>query len=515
MSSGTQQETIAFLSNPKSYDPTVQSVDKHETHGSIVFLAGERAYKLKRAVKFPYMDYSTVAQRKQMCMRELEINRNTAPMLYLEAIPIVRDLMGSLHFGTEADSGVTLDWVVVMQRFDQNALLEQMRVARQLTRPLMRRLAETIGEFHHKAEITPTFGGAAGIRAVIEENVAILKSKAGQPFDVQLVHQYETEAPRLLASVESQLDERQQTGHVRRCHGDLHLNNICLIEGNPVLFDAIEFGDTFSCIDVLYDLAFLLMDLDQHGLRDHANSVLNRYLEQTDEHSGLAALPLFLSCRAAIRAHTALAASEAANDENARGLQRQQAVQQLERAVVYLTKTSPRLVAIGGVSGTGKTTLARDLAPSLGLSPGAVIIRSDIIRKQLMGVSETSRLPESAYTPAITARVYGRMTELAARTLRAGYSVIVDAVFGKESERLELAELAKHTGVPFDGLWLEAPGGLLANRIGARVGDASDATVDVLCAQLEFVSPPSDWSHLCAVPSEREILNEARRLLGC
>jgi predicted kinase len=288
-----------------------------------------------------------------------------------------------------------------------------------------------------------------------------------------------------------------------------------MVDNRPVLFDAIEFSDAYSCIDVLYDLAFLLMDLDRHGLRDQANTVLNRYLEVTGDHCGLAALPLFLSCRAAVRAHTALAASEAVNDEKLQKAQQQTAAQLLERAVAYLAKMSPRLLAIGGVSGTGKTTLARDLAPFIGAPPGAVIIRSDIIRKQLMGVVETDRLSEAAYTPAMTTKVYDRITELARVTLSSGYSVIADAVFGKESERRNLAVLAKCAGASFDGLWLEAPSELLKNRINSRIGDASDATIDVLRAQLQFVFPPQDWVQVSAALSADKTLGEARRVVGC
>jgi hypothetical protein len=511
----SQRSVIEFLSDPKSYDSTVRSVDKYETHGSIVFLAGERAYKLKRAVRFPYMDYSTVAERRRMCMRELEVNRRTAPMLYLSVRPTISDSTGSLRFGGEADSGSAVDWVVIMVRFDQDALLEKMRGTGRLSRPLIRLLAETIAAFHRDAEIVPGFGGALGIRTVIEENAVILKAKADRPFDGELVARYEREATRLLANMTSLLEERRQQGHVRRCHGDLHLNNICMIGDRPVLFDAIEFSDMFACIDVLYDLAFLLMDLDRHGLRDHANTVLNRYLEITNEHAGLAALPLYLSCRAAVRAHTTVAAAEAVKDDSVQESDRDHAIALLERAVGYLAKPFPRLIAIGGVSGTGKTTLSRELAPLLGAPPGAIVIRSDVVRKQLMGVAETVRLPHSAYTPTVSEKVYRRIAELAATTLASGYSVIADAVYGMESERGELATIAEGVGVPFDGLWLEASPKLLESRIRARLGDASDATVEVLHAQLQFVSTPQDWVHLSAAGSAKDAITEACRVLGC
>jgi predicted kinase len=282
-----------------------------------------------------------------------------------------------------------------------------------------------------------------------------------------------------------------------------------------VLFDAIEFNDRFACIDVLYDLAFLLMDLDQHGLRGHANTVFNRYLELSGEHTGLSAMPLFLSCRAAVRAHTTVAKAETSDDDALRTCLLQDAAALLDRAVDYLGDPTPRLIAIGGVSGTGKSTLAYALAPLLGVAPGAVVVRSDVVRKHLMGVAESARLPASAYTQAVSERVYSRIFEVASDTLASGYSLIADAVFGTVEERQEIEKAAQRRGVAFKGLWLEGPPALLEQRIAARHGDASDATPDVLHAQLSFVSVPQSWSPINAAASVGDMLAQARRILSC
>jgi aminoglycoside phosphotransferase family enzyme/predicted kinase len=509
-----QREIIAFLSDPASYGTHVRSVERYETHGSIVFLAGDRAYKLKRAVKFPYMDYSTAALRRQMCMREFAINRRSAPMLYLDVRPLVRDETGSLRLGSEGEEEAALDWVVVMQRFDQGRLLENMRRSGRLTRALMRLIAEVVAAFHRDAEITPGFDSAAIIRAVIEENAALLKTHIGRPFDAGTVARYEQDALGLVSRVSPLLEQRRQQGHVRRCHGDLHLNNICMIGDRPVLFDAIEFSDAFACIDVLYDLAFLLMDLERHGLNDHANTLFNHYLELTDEYAGLGALPLFLSCRAALRAHTAIAAAEASKTGGAPEANPTDADALLEQALAYLAPPPPRLIAIGGVSGTGKSTLAREAAPALGAAPGAVILRSDVIRKQLMGVPESERLPDSAYAPAMSVEVFRRIARIAATTLASGYTVIADAVYGKEEERLEIEATARQAGARFDGLWLEAPQALLEQRIAGRYGDASDATIAVLRAQIQFVTIPENWLHISAAGAAAETLAQTRLALG-
>jgi predicted kinase len=338
--------------------------------------------------------------------------------------------------------------------------------------------------------------------------------KTGNPFPAEQVAEYGRAARSALSRLSGLLEERRRTGRVRRCHGDLHLNNIFVRDEQPVLFDAIEFNDRFACIDVLYDLAFLLMDLDQDGVRQHANTVFNRYLERSDEHAGLAAMPLFLSCRAAVRAHTAAARAETCKDGDLKLSLLQDATALLDRAIDDLVDRAPRLVAIGGLSGTGKSTLAYALAPFLGARPGAVVIRSDIVRKQLLGVEESTRLPQTAYTPAISKRVYDRVTEIAFSTLASGHAVIADAVYGMKSEREQIADTARQRGAPFNGLWLVGPPRLLEQRIAARRGDASDATPDVLRAQLGFVTAPQAWTNINAASSPAETLAEGRRILG-
>ena len=335
-SKNCQHEVIGVLSKPESYGLAPNTaVDLHETHGAIVFLAGNRAYKLKRAVRYPYMDYSTPERRRLMCEQELAVNRRTAPLLYLEVRPIVRDTADRLRFGP-LEGAAILDWVVVMRRFEEDDLLESMRRRGRLEAASMRPLAEAIAAFHGSAEVRRDFGGAAGIAAVIEENIAIIEGQAGHPFESHAIERYARLSTARFDRVRGILEQRREDGFVRRCHGDLHLNNICLIDGMPMLFDAIEFSEAFACIDVFYDLAFLVMDLDRHGLRGHANILLNRYLEMTKDHGGLATLPLFLSLRAAIRAHvTATAAATVQSRTDAQAKLREAAAL-LDWSIAYL-----------------------------------------------------------------------------------------------------------------------------------------------------------------------------------
>ena len=499
-----QEQVIAFLSRPRTYGQT-EAVEIHSTHGSVVFLSMDHAYKLKRAVKYPYMNYSTPALRKAMCERELYVNRRMAPELYDSVRGIVPSGAG-LQFGDSNDPHA-IDWVVVMKKFSQHDLLEERRKAGTLLLNDMTALADAIAAFHEAAEATLFFGVVSGIRSVVEENVAMLRGAAGA-FPVQLIARYAELSEQWLRRLRAVLGWRRQTGRVRHCHGDLHLNNVCLVKGRPLLFDAIEFEDSFSCIDMGFDLAFMLMDLDCHGLRAHANALLNRYLERTADYAVLSVLPLFLATRAAIRAHVRVAARHAGSESGT-----QDSVELLRRAIAYLAPQAPRLIGIGGLSGTGKTTVAQRLAPAIGSAPGAVVLRTDVIRKAMLGVPEDKRLDDRAYDAATNRGVYGRMRDLAAGILRAGHSVIADAVFGDDAERGKLETVACETSVEFQGLWLTAPRSLLEQRLAARVGDASDADVVVLAKQLASISEPTNWTRLDAGGLIEDVLAAADRAI--
>lgn len=502
-----QSEVVAFLSQPESYGCGVRAVERCETHASLVFLAGNCAYKLKRAVKYPYLDYSTAERRRQMCERELEVNRRAAPQIYLEVKPVVRHSGGALAWPTQENANRAIDWVLVMRRFAQECLLGRMAKKGRLTTAMARQLGEAIADFHNSAEKVPGFGGAVQIARVIDENGAILHSHRGLAEKAEKLVELSRAA---LAHVSPLLDERRAR-FVRRCHGDLHLDNICVSDGKPLLIDAIEFNDDFACIDVLYDLAFPLMELVRLGLTTQANALINRYLKRTGDYEGLAALPLFVSCRAAIRAHTIL--SMAALDEKRHDIFESDSEAYLALSLESLLWRRPQLVAIGGVSGTGKSSLAYALAPSLRPQPGGIVIRSDIVRKRLWGIAETERLPPVAYTGRVHARVFEAMRTHAATVLEAGYSVILDGVYGARSDRDSVHRLAEQVGVPFHGLWLEAPASVMRDRIASRRGDASDATSAVLERQLETVTRPDDWIVLDAVGPPDRVLEQAQSAL--
>jgi uncharacterized protein len=508
--SDAQDEVVAFLRRPGSYGIDENAaVETAETHISIVFLAGDYAYKLKRAVKFSYLDFSTAELRRAACEAELELNRRTALQLYLEVRALSRRPDGSIGWGCES---APLDWVVVMRRFDQEQLLDRLARAGGLSVPLTLDLAAHIAKFHDKAELRLEHGGAAVMREVASTNLRILRDCRDASFDAVEIDALEVCIDNDLVRVGPLLDERRANGKVRRCHGDLHLRNICLYDRKPLIFDCIEFSEPIASIDVLYDLAFLLMDLLHCGQPGFANLVLNRYLDLTSEDGGLATMPVFMALRAVIRAHvTASAAPHASRGE--RDAQFATARRYVELAAALLDRQPARLVAIGGLSGSGKSTLALRLAPELGIMPGARVLRSDVLRKRRFSVMPEERLPPEAYRREVTAEVYRELCERATAALRGGYAVVIDAVALRAEERRTFAEVARNAGVPFTGLWVEASPEVMRMRIEARRRDASDATAAVLDQQLQIDAGMLEWTRIDASGDMEATIMAARRAL--
>jgi hypothetical protein len=457
-----------------------------ETSCAWVFLQGERAFKLKKPVDYGFLDFSTVEKRRWAIERELAFNRSTAPELY-RAVRRVTSEAGELAFD---GGGETVETVLEMRAFDPDAVLAEH--PERVDGALAEALGRTIARFHAGAELRPGGGGNRALGFTIRTNADNLRRLA-HDLGSEDVERLIAQTDAALAAAAPLLERRRAEGFARRCHGDLHLGNILLQHGRPVLFDCIEFNDLLSEIDVQYDVAFTVMDLGFRGRGEAANRLLNGYLDQAarsfpaDLWDGLAALPLMLSARAAVRTHVAGAQGDF---EPARAY--------LAAALAHLAPPPPTLVAIGGLSGTGKSTLARRVAPSLGGAPGAVVLRSDEIRKRLAGVAPTERLPDQTYDEATSERVYDEMASIGRRVLAAGRAVVLDAVFLKPEERQAAAELAAATGVPFHGFWLEGPRDELRRRLAARGADASDAGPEVLDEQLARDPGPIDWRKLDA-----------------
>lgn len=442
-----------------------------ETHLSHLFLTSERVYKLKKRVDWSVVDYSTVDRREAFCRRELEVNRRFAPELYLGVVPVTRDGAGFAIGG----AGEVADWLVEMRRFDSDGQLDIMADRGALTGTIIDATADVIADMHRTAP--PVRGPASEAVAALTDQLRRDVAADLAPAAARDVNAWAEAARADGEALAGRIDARGRHGFVRRCHGDLHLSNLCMWQGRPMPFDAIEFSEDIATIDVLYDLAFAVVDLDARDQHAHATRLTSRYLEATRDYGGLALLPLFLSQRAMVRALT----------RKAKG---QPFAPLVALANHYIAeRPQPRLVAIGGLSGSGKSTVARALSAAF----DTIVIRSDVVRKRLMGAAPEQRLGAVAYTPTVTERVYRRLATDARRALAAGAPVIVDATFTDPARRAALGALAAGIGVPFVGLWLEAPEAVLRQRVAARRADASDADEAVLAAQLAHDPGPLDW----------------------
>ncbi len=394
---------------------------------------------------------------------------------------MVRRPDGALAFD---EAGEALESALVMRRFDPEAVLSN--APERVRDDFAEALGRQVAAMHAGADVRP--GGAGALDYVVRSNARHLRSLApvlgDGPVD-RLIAATDAEFERRKAL----LDARGAAGQLRRCHGDLHLANILEEDGKAVLFDCIEFNDTLSEIDVLYDIAFLLMDLSFRGQAAGASRVLNGYLDEAARSfgermlEGLVLLPLFMSVRATVRAHV-----------NGHNGDLDIARAYVEAAIRHLHWPAPELKAVGGLSGSGKSTFARALAPKLGAPPGAVILRSDEIRKRLWGRKPSEPLPPEAYVEGQSERVYGVMMREASLVLKAERPAILDAVFLRPEERAAAEATARASGVPFEGTWLEAAPDIMAQRIAGRTGDASDADAEVLARQLQKDPGPIGWT---------------------
>jgi predicted kinase len=390
-----------------------------------------------------------------------------------------------------------------MRRFDRSQELDRLCESGTLTLPIIERLADEVSALHRAAPEALGFGDVKDLRTRIDQIAGALDDAAGGSDLAAGVAAWRSAAQAVCRVQADLIERRARLGRVRRCHGDLHLGNVVMLGARPTAFDAIEFNEGIASIDVLYDLALTLSDLVMRSRPDLANGLLNRYLSATRDYGGLALMPLYLSMRGAVRAMTA--ASRGVAEEARRDFAF--AMQALQ------PRLAPRLVAIGGISGTGKSTLARRLAPRIAPLAGAIVIRSDVVRKRLSGARPETRLPLAAYSPRMDRKVLVRMAYDARVALRAGATVVLDATFLDPQARACAAANARASGVRFDGIWLELPAEEAMARVSARADDASDATAAVVKRQAEHGVRPPDWHPLPVGRPLEEIVAEAENAL--
>ena len=487
---------VAQLRRPGACGGHPDAAGLIETHLSSLLLAGGHVYKLKKPLLLAFVDFSTLALRQAACLEELRLNRRTAPQWYLDVVPVLQASTGAVIAGPgQVPAGVVVDWAVRMRRFDHRQTFDLLASEGRLTEPQVDRLAEAVAAFHAGQPPLAVGPGHAeatcqGVRDNLAELMALLIAAtatdlAGQVAALQRWSRA-AEQPALM-------DQRARDGRVRDGHGDLHLGNLFWADGAAVLFDALEFDAGLRQIDTIGDLAFAFMDLLAHGLPQWGWRFINRTLEASGDWAALPLLAWWAVHRAAVRAKVALLGVPANADDQARAAGLAKARRYLDVASALAAPPRPRLVLMMGLSGSGKTAVAGQLAQQL----GGVRLRSDVERKRLFGLAPTARAAPALglYGAEASQRTYTRLHDLAAAALQAGVPVVIDAASLQRAERDAVRLLAQRLGVPFTLLLCEAPAAVLRQRLDQRQAagdDPSDATADVLLQQLPFTEWPAD-----------------------
>lgn len=492
---------IQALLQAGAYDHTCQEIQLIETHISWVILTGSYAYKIKKPVDFGFLDYSTLEKRRSCCEKELELNRRLAPELYIEVV----EIRGEPDTARIDGNGEVLEYAIRMRQFPAGRLLADLADRGELDAGIIDQLAETISDFHGHTPCvaeTSTFGTPAAVRQPVMENFQQIAALSVDRLVQQRIQELADWSDAQLLAKESSLLLRKQQGYVRECHGDLHLGNLVALDHRILPFDCIEFNDNLRCIDVISELSFLFMDIDDHGHRDLAWRLLNRYLEYTGDYAGITMLQFYLVYRAMVRAKVALLRCRQQDIDNDEKIAAETAFENyLSLAEHYAGGQRPLLVIMHGLSGSGKTYVSQRLLQNIGM----LRVRSDVERKRLAGLtpSDDSRSGISAgiYNATRSRQTYTRLADVAETACRAGLPIIVDAAFLKQEQRRAFLQLAKRLRVRPLIVHCTADDATLRQRIRQRQQhgkDASEADLQVLAYQYESADPLTDNELSCS-----------------
>ena len=513
-----QSAVIAALSEQSAYGfKPKHKIFVKETNISNVFLTGEKAYKLKRGVKYPYVDYSTLEKRQAACRKELELCEKFAPGLCHGVEEVVSDKKGRVFLRSACSDkkAEVVDYVLVMHEFEEDMLFENMVDRGDLDRFEMMDTAEKIFNSHKNAEIITTRNPLDIIRGRIYENNAMIRCFVPDVFDEEDVDALEAEQLETLERYRDLLLKRQTDGKIRWCHGDLTLRNLAMWNGQVVPFNPIEFYDDLTQIDTMYDFAFLLVEMESKGQRRLASILFNHYMALSEDWDGVPVLPLFLSCRAAVNAYVFAQRSVEIKDKHEAMLMANRAYEQLVISKRFLEHQKPVLVACGGLSGSGKSRIARESAPFIGNPPGAVIVRDDVLRKNMMNTGLEENLNVSEYKPEIEEEVFKAVCEKCRYMLASGQSVVADALFHKPEQRRAIEALAREMQVDFKGIWVDAPLDVRIERVTQRKRNPSDVrSAEELKQQLDIDVGPVTWEKIDTSGDRMTTLTRVRTLLA-
>jgi aminoglycoside phosphotransferase family enzyme/predicted kinase len=512
---------IAQLQQPAAYDHPVESVRLIETHISWVLLTGAYAYKLKKPVNFGFLDFSTLEKRREYCEQEVRLNRRLAPALYLHVVAVTRRDGQAVFASGITDASDIIEYAVKMRQFPQSAQLDNMLASGELTQARIDAIADMVARFHNDVAVAggdTRWGSPAQVYVPVEENFRQIRQRPGVGNHHALLDELEDWSRASFTRLQAVFEQRKQHGFIRECHGDMHLRNMLWLDGEPLAFDCIEFNPGLRWIDVLSEVAFLVMDLQDREQPALAQRFLNHYLECTGDYAGLPVLPFYLVYRAMVRAKVdAIRAAQQGIDAAEKAAAEREHLSYLRLAHAYTQQADARLIITRGMSASGKSTVSQQLMAY----PGFIRMRSDVERKRLFDVDRYAHadagIDAGIYGEEATRATYARLAELAAAVLAAGYSVIIDAAFLQHWQRRLFRQLAADSGVAYIILDISAAADSLRERIRRRSDDVSDADLRVLEHQLAHTAPleNSERDHVVPVDTETALdINNLYRIIS-
>jgi hypothetical protein len=492
---------------PEFYPHPVQEpIQLIQTHVSYVLLTGELAYKVKKPVNFGFLDFSTLEKRHHFCNEELRLNRRGAAELYLEVLPITQTGDAFQLGGT----GEAVEYVVKMRQFPQETLLSSMFERGDLTEELLTELAVAIAQFHSTAATSDyirSFGEVANVRHAFDENYEQTEAYIGGPQTQKQFDETRVYTDRFFAERDALFTSRMQNNWIRECHGDIHLRNICYWNDHLLLFDCIEFNEPFRFVDVMFDIAYIVMDLEARQRPDLSTLFLNTYVEQIGDWEGLQVLPLYVNRQSYVRAKvTSFLLDIPSVPDDEKKAAAETAALYYRLAWQYAQPRQGQLILMAGLSGSGKSTTARHLAKQL----GAIHVRSDAVRKHLAGIPLAQRGGDDLYTPEMTAKTYGRLLDLGISLAKEGYTVILDAKYDRQNLRDAVTNQAQAAQLPYRIVHCDAPIEVLRDRLEKRTGDIADATTDVLAKQYLEPFTDAEQPHLITVDTTQDLASQLK-----
>ena len=510
----SQKDIVEALLNPKLYPAKwkVKEVHVEQSHIAFLFMVGDYVFKLKRAVLMPDVDFSTPAKRRLACVQEMKRSTIYAPNLVLGVRSVRKLSNGRICIGGKA--GEEIDTVIVMHRLSYNNILGNVVPSEQFDRFAVMDLAEQLAELHSKAKPFRTKWNESTVQKIILETERVLSCFSPKLFDKKKLDRLMKDMLKSVSDNSRLLSLRSKSGHVRKCHGGLMLSNIAKTENGYLFFSPIEYSEQLECIDTMYDLAYLLMDFEVRGMRKLSNILLNHYLAYMNDVAGYPLLHLYQSMRAAGRAAVCAQRSMLlSKNEKKEAIQR--AKTYFDLACHFMTSYPPVLIACGGLSGSGKSRVARELGGLLNPAPGAVILRDDIVKKQINGCPIDQHFDKAFDTPVVEKIVYDVLRQETRTALLAGCSVIVDALFYDINERVAIEKLAQELNIPFVALWMDAPFDVRLDRIQKRKRNPSDVrTQEDLTKQLSLDTGEVHWLKIMTDKSREETLDAALDVLN-